>query len=239
MRNYIYLTIIAGSAFFLMYNFKNLGNNFFQSSNNPEKKIENFYYYLKNYYVDKIDLDSLSSEIIKDVVKRLDPHSFYISKNELPIVNESMRGSFEGIGVNFFFINDTVSIIRVLKGSPAEKFGLIAGDRTFEPWTVTVLNDQSFKFRAFFEAWSSNIQALQQNFQNSNTIADYQSVAKVRQMDRKGNIIRTYRFEGIWPSNISAIELDWGTNDTPEEYTVEFQVQYWTYDTDVDSGNQS
>ena len=115
----------------------------------------------------------------------------------------------------------------------------IAGDRTFEPWTVTVLNDHSFKFRAFFEAWASNIQALQQNFQNSNTIADYQSTAKVRQMDRKGNIIRTYRFEGIWPSNISAIELDWGTNDTPEEYTVEFQVQYWTYDTDVDSGNQS
>ena len=115
----------------------------------------------------------------------------------------------------------------------------IAGDRTFEPWTVTVLNDQSFKFRAYFEAWSSNIQALQQNFQNSNTIADYQSTAKVRQMDRKGNIIRTYRFEGIWPSNISAIELDWGTNDTPEEYTVEFQVQYWTYDNDVDSGNQS
>ena len=129
MRNYIYLIIITGSVFLLMYNFKNLGNNFFGSSNNPEKKIENFYYYLKNYYVDKIDLDSLSSEIIKDVVKRLDPHSFYISKNELPIVNESMRGSFEGIGVNFFFINDTVSIIRVLKNSPAEKFGLIAGDR--------------------------------------------------------------------------------------------------------------
>ena len=61
MRNYIYLIIFAGSAFLLMYNFKNLVNNFFQSSNNPEKKIENFYYYLKNYYVDKIDLDSLSS----------------------------------------------------------------------------------------------------------------------------------------------------------------------------------
>ncbi|MFL2611110.1 MAG: S41 family peptidase [Flavobacteriaceae bacterium] len=129
MRNYIYLTIIAGSLFLIIYNSKNLENKFFESSNNPEKKIENFYYYLKNYYVDKIDLDSLSSEIIKDVVKRLDPHSFYISKNELPIVNESMSGSFEGIGVNFFFINDTVSIIRVLKGSPAEKFGLMAGDR--------------------------------------------------------------------------------------------------------------
>jgi|TARA_Y100000310_G_scaffold59406_2_gene54764 hypothetical protein len=115
----------------------------------------------------------------------------------------------------------------------------IAGDRTFEPWTVTVLNDQSFKFRAFFEAWSSNIQALQQNYQNANTIADYQAMAKVRQMDRKGSIIRTYKFEGIWPSNISAIELDWGNNDTPEEYTVEFQVQYWTYDNDINTGNNS
>ena len=115
----------------------------------------------------------------------------------------------------------------------------IAGDRTFEPWTVTILNDQSFKFRAFFESWSSNIQALQQNFQNSNTIADYQAMAKVRQLDRKGEVIRTYKFEGIWPSNISAIELDWGTNDTAEEYTVEFQVQYWTYDNDINTGNNS
>ena len=115
----------------------------------------------------------------------------------------------------------------------------IAGDRTFEPWTVTVLNDQSFKFRAFFESWSSNIQALQQNFQNANTIADYQAMAKVRQMDRKGGVIRTYKFEGIWPSNISAIDLDWGNNDTPEEYTVEFQVQYWTYDNDINTGNNS
>ena len=115
----------------------------------------------------------------------------------------------------------------------------IAGDRSFEPWTVTVLNDQSFKFRAFFESWSSNIQALQQNYQNANTIADYQAMAKVRQLDRKGEVVRTYKFEGIWPSNISAIELDWGTNDTPEEYTVEFQVQYWTYDNDVNTGNNS
>ena len=115
----------------------------------------------------------------------------------------------------------------------------VAGDRTFEPWTVQVLNDQSFKFRAFFEAWSSNIQALQQNFQNANTMAEYQANAKVRQMDRKGNIIRTYKFEGIWPSNVGAIELDWGNNDTPEEYSVEFQVQYWTYDTDINTGNNS
>ena len=113
----------------------------------------------------------------------------------------------------------------------------LAGDRQFEPWTITVLNDQSFKFRSFFESWSTNIQALQQNFQNANTMAEYQAMAKVRQMDRKGKIIRTYKFEGIWPSNISSIGLDWATTDTPEEYTVEFQVQYWTYDNDVNTGN--
>ena len=113
----------------------------------------------------------------------------------------------------------------------------IAGDRTFEPWTVTILNDAGFSLRSKFESWSTNIQALQQNFQNANTMAEYQAMAKVRQMDRKGKIIRTYKFEGIWPSNISSIGLDWGTTDTPEEYTVEFQVQYWTYDNDVNTGN--
>ena len=49
MRNYIYLILIAGSTFLLIYNYKSLGNNLFESSNNPEKKIENLYYYLKNY----------------------------------------------------------------------------------------------------------------------------------------------------------------------------------------------
>lgn len=113
----------------------------------------------------------------------------------------------------------------------------LAGDRTFEPWTVTVLNDQSFKFRAFFEAWSSQIQAMQQNFQSANQMSQYMGSAKVRQMDRKGEIMRTYKFEGIWPNNISAIDLDWGNNDTPEEYTVEFQIQYWTHDTDTNTSN--
>ena len=93
------------------------------------------------------------------------------------------------------------------------------------------------RFRAFFEAWSSQIQAMQQNFQSANTMAQYMGAAKVRQMDRKGNIMRTYKFEGIWPNNISAIDLDWGNNDTPEEYTVEFQIQYWTHDTDVNTSN--
>ena len=113
----------------------------------------------------------------------------------------------------------------------------IAGDRTFEPWTVTVLNDKGFALRSKFEEWSTKIQALQQNLQQARVIAEYQSDAVVRQYDRQGAVVRSYQFAGIWPSNISAIDLAWDSNDTAEEYTVEFQVQYWTYANDTNAGN--
>jgi hypothetical protein len=113
----------------------------------------------------------------------------------------------------------------------------IAGDRTFEPWTVTVLNDKGFALRSKFEEWSTKIQALQQNLQQARVIAEYQSDAVVRQYDRQGAVVRSYQFVGIWPSNISAIDLAWDSNDTAEEYTVEFQVQYWTYANDTNAGN--
>jgi hypothetical protein len=199
---------------------------------------------------------------VKDFAR---PNLFQVEIYAPPILQDGVSPAVGGVSGSQADANETASGGSNLDASAASAFGTflvkaanipssvvgvvdvpyrgrmlkIAGDRTFEPWTVTVLNDQSFKFRAFFEAWSSNIQALQQNYQNANTIADYQAMAKVRQMDRKGSIIRTYKFEGIWPSNISAIELDWGNNDTPEEYTVEFQVQYWTYDNDINTGNNS
>tara|TARA_R100000329_G_scaffold131368_1_gene110594 strand:+ start:1240 stop:1887 length:648 start_codon:yes stop_codon:yes gene_type:complete len=113
----------------------------------------------------------------------------------------------------------------------------IAGDRTFEPWTVTVLNDEGFALRAKFEAWSSRIQDMQENLQHFDDIQDYQKDAFVRQYDRQGNITRSYKFASIWPSNISAIDLAWDSNDTPEEYTVEFQVQYWEVVSKENAGN--
>ena len=113
----------------------------------------------------------------------------------------------------------------------------IAGDRTFEPWTVTVLNDANFVIRSQLENWSTQIQALQQNFQSFDAPQQYQTNAIVRQYDRQSEQTRAYKFEGIWPSNISAIDLAWDSNDTPEEYTVEFQVQYWTYASDVNAAH--
>jgi hypothetical protein len=103
----------------------------------------------------------------------------------------------------------------------------IAGDRTFEPWTVTVMNDKNFTLRKYFEAWVSTIQYQNENFSGYNTISEYQTNALVRQLGRDGTVARTYEFVGVFPTNVSAIDLAWESNDSIEEYTVEFQVQYW------------
>ena len=105
----------------------------------------------------------------------------------------------------------------------------IAGDRTYEPWTITVLNDHEFSIRSKFEEWSSKIQALQQNRQQAANISQYCGNAEVVQIGRDSQPVKIYSMKDIWPSNISAIDLAWDSNDTPEEYTVELQVQYWTW----------
>ena len=112
----------------------------------------------------------------------------------------------------------------------------IAGDRTFEPWTVTVINDEGFKLRNAFEEWSDKISELAENRSTFANATLYQTSAVVRQLSRKGGDIKSYKFEGIYPVNISAIDLAWDSNDAAEEYTVEFAVQYWEpiiNDTDV------
>ena len=111
----------------------------------------------------------------------------------------------------------------------------IAGDRTFEPWTVTVMNDAKFQLRSYFEQWISKIQYQNENFSDFQKISDYQTTAIVRQLGRQGDVLRSYEFQGIFPTNVSAIDLAWESNDSIEEYTVEFQVQYWTQKDDSDA----
>ena len=103
----------------------------------------------------------------------------------------------------------------------------IAGDRTYEPWSVTVLNDEGFTIRQQMETWAQTIQEYKINGSSAQSTGEYMGRAIVDQLSRDGEIIKQATLEGIWPSNISALDLDWGINDTPEEYTVEFQVQYW------------
>ena len=116
----------------------------------------------------------------------------------------------------------------------------IAGDRTFDVWTVTVINDTDFAIRGSFERWMNSIAKVSDNSGNTNPV-DYQTDAIVHQLGRApvtgaGSaqdsavdqpILRSYQFHGIWPTNISAIALSYDNTDAIEEFDVELQVQWW------------
>ena len=102
----------------------------------------------------------------------------------------------------------------------------IAGDRTFDTWTVTVLNDVDFSIRSAFEKWMNLINKMS-DATGAQDPAEYQPDAYVHQLDRDGSTLRTYKFHDVFPTNISQIDLSYETVDAIEEFTVEFQVQWW------------
>jgi hypothetical protein len=120
----------------------------------------------------------------------------------------------------------------------------VAGDRTFDPWTVTIINDEDFKLRTAFERWMNAISRLDNNTGVTNP-SSYMADAYVYQLGRgvtgpastqssnaasgsESKSLRSYQFHYIFPTAISQIDLSYDSSDTIEEYTVEFQVQYWT-----------
>lgn len=103
----------------------------------------------------------------------------------------------------------------------------IAGDRTFEPWSITVINDTDMKLRTSFEAWMELISMNEQNYSAAIPPLSYMANLGVSQLDRQGVATKTYQFVDAWPVNIQAIDLNYETNDAVEEFTVEFAYQYW------------
>ena len=106
----------------------------------------------------------------------------------------------------------------------------IAGDRTFDTWTPTIINDTDFNVRNAMERWMNGVNAHASNTGLTNPV-DYQADLLVEQLDRDGSILKEYKFTGCFPTNISAIDLNYGTNDEIERFQVEFQVQYWMANT--------
>lgn len=102
----------------------------------------------------------------------------------------------------------------------------VAGDRTFDPWTVTIINDTDFQIRESMEKWMNGINEHRNNTGRTNP-TDYQADLNVFQLDKDGSRLYGYKFFGTFPTNISAIDLAYDNNDTIEEFTVEFQIQYW------------
>ncbi len=112
-----------------------IGNLFGTSHNN---KINELLSLIDNQYVDSVDINELSEEMMTDLVAKLDPHSVYIPAADIENVNSELEGSFSGIGVQFNIQNDTIMIVSVISGGPSEKVGLLAGDR------IVQVNDTSF-----------------------------------------------------------------------------------------------
>jgi len=115
----------------------------------------------------------------------------------------------------------------------------VAGDRTFDTWAVTVINDENFSHRRAFEAWMQNIAQYADHSGKTNP-SDYMGNATVYQLGRSGSkvqgaattsdnakILAQYRFVDIFPTTVSDIALSYDTADSIEEFTVDFQVQYY------------
>lgn len=92
-------------------------------------KVEEIIRYIDAKYVEEVDGDALVETAIKELLAELDPHSTYISAEELRLVNEQLEGNFEGIGIEFMIVDDTVRVVAALSGGPSEAAGILPGDR--------------------------------------------------------------------------------------------------------------
>ena len=101
----------------------------------------------------------------------------------------------------------------------------IAGDRTFDTWSITVLNDTDFSIRSAFEKWMNFINKVSDNTGATNA-EDYQADAYVYQLDRSGETLRKYHFFDVFPTQVAPIELSYDSAGI-QEFTVELQVQWW------------
>ena len=114
----------------------------------------------------------------------------------------------------------------------------VAGDRTYDPWTITIINDEDFAIRKAMEEWMQKI-AQYSDASGATNPTDYMCNAVVKQLKRSASSIGSpsgqglepaaqYKFYDIFPTAVSQIDLSYDTSDTIEEFTVEFQVQYWS-----------
>ena len=158
----------------------------------------------------------------------------------------------EGLGIDENLVTDKVPFLVKAAEIPASNLGNIpvpyrgrvlpvAGDRTFDPWTVTIINDVGFEIRDAMEKWSNSINDLQ-TAQGTISPEVYQRSALVTQLSREGTspsdpekVLRTYKFEGIYPNTVSSIPLDFGATDQIEEFQVTFN--YLFYEVSSPTGN--
>ena len=154
----------------------------------------------------------------------------------------------DGLAINESLVSDKTPFLVKAAEIPASNLGNIpvpyrgrvlpiAGDRTFDPWTVTVINDTDFLIRDAMEKWSNSINDIQ-TAQGQINPEEYQTSARVFQKSRLGEgtgdtetYLRIYKFEGIYPNVVSSIPLDFGATDQIEEFQVTFNYLFYEVQT--------
>ena len=99
------------------------------TTNSKKDKLNRLIDYIDYEYVDEINTDSIVDVTVNNILDKLDPHSVYISKNEMQQVAENMKGDFVGIGISFYMVNDTISVIRTVEKGPSYLKGIKSGDK--------------------------------------------------------------------------------------------------------------
>ncbi len=121
------LVMIMGMIIGFQLKEKTMSPQFFSFS--QKSSLQELTSLIKNKYVDKLAIDSINALASTELLQHLDPHSVFIPANELSVVNEEIQGNFQGIGIEFRVIDDTVNVMNIVKGGPSEKAGLQIGDK--------------------------------------------------------------------------------------------------------------
>ena len=163
------------------------------------------------------------------------PNLFQVVMNGLPDSVGNSGGPFSFMVKSAQLPGSTLGIVPIFYQGREIKF---AGNRTFADWTVTIINDEDFKIRNSIEKWMNGINSHASNIRNMGNVLpavspssiSYTVDATVNQYGKTSDKtpIKAYNFVGMFPVDLSPIDLDWGTNDAIEEFTVTFAYQYWT-----------
>lgn len=103
----------------------------------------------------------------------------------------------------------------------------VPGDRTFQDWNITVVNDTTFSHRNLFERWSNLINGHESNLQGASSYKDLLATVDIVQLDRDDRVLKTIKLYNMFPTTIGAIELGYDQQDTIEEFTVTLSYSHW------------
>jgi len=138
-----------------------------------------------------------------------------------------------GLTNNFHFLCRSAQVPALTIGEVAVPYRgrviYLAGDRTYDAWTVTIMNDRNYSVRAFLENWMDDMGDIGGTTKaNAISAASYYANATVQQLDRNNKSIRTYKLEGVWPTTLDAIDLSYDANDAIEEFGATFRFNWLT-----------